>query len=152
MLKTKKSVSMIVVLILAVIALVICFKKDNLVTFSIEGNDFSIDISGNQMILCLSSNPTTGYTWTVKEMDDYLKVNSIDYMAADNQEDLTGVGGYEEIHITALKNGTGKAILEYKQDWEGGEIDGSYQLNVVSTNYGKKIRIKGITLKNAGQQ
>lgn len=152
MLKTKKIVSMVVVLIFAVIALAICFKKDNPVTFSIEGNDFSMDINGNEMILCLPSNPTTEYTWTVKEMNDYLKINSIDYIAADNKEDLAGVGGHEQIHITVLKNGTGKAILEYKQDWEGGEIDGSYQLNVVSTNDGKKIRIKDITLKNIEQQ
>lgn len=152
MLKTKKIVSMVVVLILAIITLAICSKKNNPVVFSIEWNDFSMDINGNEMILCLPSNPTTGYTWTVKEMNDYLKVNSIDYMAADNKEDLTGVGGHEQIHITVLKNGTGNAILEYKQDWEGGEIDGSYQLNVVSTNYGKKIHIKDITLKNIKQQ
>jgi hypothetical protein len=42
----------------------------------------------------------------------------------------------------ALKEGTGTMTMQYKQDWEGGQVDGTYELTLtVSRHHSKYLQI-----------
>lgn len=99
-----------------------------------ENEESRIDINGSQLTLTVRANHTTGYSWVVDDSgSDTFEVESDKYVEDDHEEGMIGVGGTETFAINVLQSGTGGLIFEYKQDWDGGESDGKYYLNVTAT-------------------
>lgn len=74
---------------------------------------------GQQLILSLPSNPTTGFRWEVR--DDAAKVlQSLGPEVYSNPEDagLVGAGGISTWRFTAREPGEGRLLLTYQQPWE----------------------------------
>ena len=64
------------------------------------------------------------------------------FIADTGEEVLAGAGGSTQFHIVALKEGTGTMTMQYKQDWEGGQVEGTYELTLtVSRHHSKYLQI-----------
>ncbi len=93
-------------------------------SYTIEGDGYSAQVvNGNELILDLDANPTTGYSWVITSVPEQFASDYDNYVQDEADEDMTGVGGTQEYHIVALNDGTGTMTPEYKQDWDGGESD-----------------------------
>ena len=75
-----------------------------------------------------------------------IPLGQLDQFIAENGEEvLAGAGGITQFHIAALKEGVGTMTLQYKQDWEGGEVDGTYDLTLtVSLHHKKYLQIDSV--------
>ncbi|UCJ16415.1 protease inhibitor I42 family protein [Pseudomonas sp. MM211] len=75
--------------------------------------------AGQQLILSLPSNPTTGYRWAVRE--DAAKVlKSLGpevYSSAENS-DLVGGDGHSTWRFQATESGEARLLLTYAQPWD----------------------------------
>ena len=90
------------------------------------------------MTLDLPSTPSTGYSWVVTEKTKVFATDSNQFIAETGEEVLAGAGGITQFHIAALKEGVGTMTLQYKQDWEGGQVDGTYDLTLTVSRHHKK--------------
>jgi inhibitor of cysteine peptidase len=75
--------------------------------------------AGQEFIIALESNPTTGYGWQVQSDDNFLKlVNSEFESGAPADSQMVGVGGVERFTFKALAQGETAVTLVYKRSWE----------------------------------
>jgi predicted secreted protein len=75
---------------------------------------------GDQFIIELESNATTGYQWGLSGSlnSSVLKKVSSTYVAGPNPKGMTGVGGVERWKFEAVGKGTGTIVLIYKQQFD----------------------------------
>jgi inhibitor of cysteine peptidase len=76
--------------------------------------------SGDVVAVTLVSNPTTGYSWQVIEIDDVVLVQEGDpeYKQSPGPEGLVGAGGTETFRFKAVGTGETKLGLGYMRPWE----------------------------------
>jgi inhibitor of cysteine peptidase len=85
----------------------------------------SIDVSvGQEFIIALASNPTTGYSWQASYDETMLELvgGESTYEADETGEEVVGGGGTEFFRFKALKAGAVEITMTYAQHWEGGEV------------------------------
>jgi inhibitor of cysteine peptidase len=77
---------------------------------------FSVHL-GDQIVVRLDENPTTGYRWAIDQIDEDLLVPEQDDFSMAG----TGVGGGGELikKFTAKKPGSTRLGLKLWRDWEG---------------------------------
>ena len=81
----------------------------------------AIDIgAGQQFVIALGSNPTTGYSWQESHDQTMLELLEKSYKE-EAKEGVVGAGGIEYFRFKALKAGQTEITLTYEQPWEGGE-------------------------------
>ena len=89
--------------------------------------------SGDEFTLTLDSNPTTGYSWQVTEIDTTILVQEGDpeYKQSSGTEGLVGAGGTETFRFKGA--GTGAATLElgYMRPWESVPPIETFSLQVI---------------------
>jgi inhibitor of cysteine peptidase len=75
---------------------------------------------GDVITLTLNSNPTTGYSWHVMEIDNAILAQQGDpeYKQASGTEGLVGAGGTETFHFKASGAGSVTLKLGYMRPWE----------------------------------
>ena len=74
---------------------------------------------GQEFVIALESNPTTGYGWQVQSDDSFLELASSEFESdapADSQ--MVGAGGVERFTFKALAQGETVVTLVYKRSWE----------------------------------
>ena len=72
---------------------------------------------GEQFVIPLESNPTTGYEWMVDFDESLLKLAQSDFTPA--QSGLTGAGGEQRFTFKkGVKTGKTDITLTYKRQWE----------------------------------
>lgn len=71
---------------------------------------------GEQFIIALESNPTTGYEWEVDFDESLLELARSDFTPA--KTGLTGAGGEQTFTFEGLKAGKTEVTLTYKRQWE----------------------------------
>jgi inhibitor of cysteine peptidase len=84
-------------------------------------NGATLQISpGDTVAIALDSNPTTGYSWQIIQMDDsLLQLMREPEFQADNEENqLVGAPGTETFTLQALATGQATLILGYSRPWE----------------------------------
>ena len=76
--------------------------------------------TGETLTLTLDSNPTTGYSWQVLEINNTILVQQGDpeYKQALGTEGLVGSGGTETFRFNAAGAGTTTLKLGYMRPWE----------------------------------
>ena len=76
--------------------------------------------TGETLTLALDSNPTTGYSWQVLEINNTILVQQGDpeYKQALGTEGLVGSGGTETFRFNAAGAGTTTLKLGYMRPWE----------------------------------
>ncbi len=118
-------------------------------SYTVEGEGYSAQvINGNELILDLDVNPTNGYSWVITSVQEQFSSDYDNYVQDEAEEDMVGAGGTQEYHMIALNDGTGIMMLEYKQDWNGGESDGTYELKLEISRHKKtRLQIDSVTFE-----
>lgn len=74
---------------------------------------------GQDLVILLPSNPTTGYSWRLAESrPDMIKLAGREYRTRQQSQDIVGAGGVEEWRFTALGRGKTTLVFEYVRPWE----------------------------------
>lgn len=148
----KKKVMIIAAAIVIVGAVVLTVTKTQSWqprSYTVDGEGYSAQVvNGNELILDLDANPTTGYSWVITSVPEQFSSDYDNYIQDEAEEGMTGVGGTQEYHIIALNDGTGIMTLEYKQDWDGGESDSIYELKLKISRHKKtQLQIDSVTFE-----
>jgi inhibitor of cysteine peptidase len=102
------------------ITLILCTgcQSSNLITAGKEPTDIIRINSGEEFMITLDSNPTTGYQWQMaRPLDNrLLKFMGTEYLAS--QKGLIGAGGKEQWSFQAIEKGKACIYLEYVRPWE----------------------------------
>ena len=77
---------------------------------------------GEEFVIALDSNPTTGYEWIASYDDSILDLTYQEYNA-EKCPGLVGAGGTYYFGFEALKKGETKITIDYLREWEGESID-----------------------------
>ena len=74
---------------------------------------------GQQFIIALESNPTTGYQWEVQFDDSLLKLAESKFEPSEEAKSGTlGAGGRQKFTFKGLRQGKTCVTLVYKRPWE----------------------------------
>ena len=74
--------------------------------------------AGENFIITLESNPTTGYSWQLAKPLDEKIVQLVGSEYVPSKTDLVGAGGMEKWTFLAVKKGTTRVSLKYVRPWE----------------------------------
>ena len=89
------------------------------VTDADNGKQITVQ-SGQVVTVTLESNPTTGYSWQVLEIDDAILVQDGDpeYKQTSGTGGLVGAGGTETFRFKTVGTGETTLSLGYMRPWE----------------------------------
>jgi inhibitor of cysteine peptidase len=92
-------------------------------TYSDEGQTIDVGV-GQEFIIELDSNPTTGYSWQADYDTTRLELvgGEPTYTPDETEEPAMGSGGVESFRFKALQAGDTQVSLTYAQPWEGGGV------------------------------
>ena len=87
--------------------------------YSNSASPIEIEV-GQEFIITLDSNPTTGYQWQLAELLDeaILRLIGSKYEAPEAKPGLVGAGGKERWTFKAVGEGETKICLKYVRSWE----------------------------------
>ena len=85
---------------------------------AIDNGDTVFVKVGNQFVVALDGNPSTGYTWEVEDLDTNIiqQVGKTSFKS--NNTGLVGAGGTLTLTFRVLKAGTTNLVLVYHRPWE----------------------------------
>ena len=90
----------------------------SVVTITEQDNGKTIELpKGATLVLKLSSNASTGYSWSVQSNSSLLKLVKSDY-TEQKQAKLVGAPGVQTFQWQAAGSGTAALQLEYRRPWE----------------------------------
>lgn len=98
-----------------------CGGSNQGVNLTAQDNGAEITLKrGQTLTISLESNPTTGYSWQVIEIDAAILEQSgeAEYKQASGTEGMTGAGGVETWRFQALAAGQTTLTLGYMRPWE----------------------------------
>ncbi|NBF05109.1 peptidase inhibitor I42 [Pseudomonas sp. Fl5BN2] len=74
--------------------------------------------NGQNLIVTLPSNPTTGYRWAIQDSAGGI-LRKVSPEVYNNPDDtgLVGSGGHSSWRFQAFASGTGRLLLTYQQPW-----------------------------------
>lgn len=77
-------------------------------------------VVGQDLLVTLDSNPTTGYDWLVDTAPDaaVLTLSERLYVPTPVDPGIAGSGGATTTRFTAVAAGTTSIVLRYKRSWE----------------------------------
>lgn len=85
-----------------------------------DGREVTLAKDGSLTVV-LESNPSTGFTWTVKSLPDVLRPGGEpDYIPPVTPSPAVGAAGKQRFTFTATKSGSGKLELIYSRSFERG--------------------------------
>jgi inhibitor of cysteine peptidase len=101
------------------------------ITLSENDSGKTIEVTqGDTIEIRLPENPTTGFQWTVEEVDEnILALQSSEYVLPKDPE--IGEGGTRVVRFQAKQAGSGEVTLKYWREWEGdSSIIKRFKINV----------------------
>jgi inhibitor of cysteine peptidase len=84
---------------------------------------------GQPLAIRLEGNPTTGYTWEVKEVDTSM-LRQIGEAEFESESDLPGSGGIQTLRFEAVATGETTLLLVYHRPFETEDPLETFSLNV----------------------
>jgi inhibitor of cysteine peptidase len=116
--------ALIVWLVIALtISAVVVTGCDGAVQLKDEDNGTSVSLAtGEALELVLTSNPTTGYSWSAAEIPGCLEQDGEPEYDSDAPPGMVGAGGEDTWRFVAAEPGEGTLRLEYTRSWESDEI------------------------------
>ncbi len=75
-------------------------------------------VLGQDFLITLPANPTTGYSWKAKFDENYLSLRSKDFVADKASPDTVGSGGTEVFTFNPIKAGEVMITMSYERSWE----------------------------------
>lgn len=97
-------------------------SEDGARTYTDSSETIEVKV-GDEFIISLESNATTGYAWQLTgELDeDVVELVGSEYIPEEGAEERVGAGGIEEWTFKASGRGSTTVSLEYVRSWEEGE-------------------------------
>jgi inhibitor of cysteine peptidase len=94
-----------------------CSSSRIAVTSADNGKELNLKV-GQQIVVVLEGNPTTGYTWEALDLDASMiqQVGSTEFKSSNTG--LVGAGGTQTLVFKTLKAGTTNLTLIYHRPWE----------------------------------
>ncbi|MGD9117096.1 MAG: protease inhibitor I42 family protein [Dehalococcoidia bacterium] len=111
----------LMLLVVAVLTLGLVAGCSTVKTYDDAGQTIDAKV-GDEFIIALGSNPTTGYSWVEDYDETMLELVDQTYEPDETDGEMVGAGGVEYFQFKALKAGDTEVTLTYKQDWEGGSV------------------------------
>jgi inhibitor of cysteine peptidase len=74
--------------------------------------------AGQELIIQLDGNPTTGYTWEAKNLDTNMFIQVGDVQFSSSNPKLVSSGGTQTMTLRVLNTGTSTLTLIYHRPWE----------------------------------
>jgi inhibitor of cysteine peptidase len=101
-------------------------------TYDDEGHEIDIGV-GEEFIIALGSNPTTGYSWQASYDETKLELvgGEPTYEPDETDEPAMGAGGVDYFRFKALAAGETEITLTYAQPWGGGDVGETKVFSVV---------------------
>jgi inhibitor of cysteine peptidase len=95
-----------------------------------DDNGKPVDLKvGDHLVIVLASNPTTGFTWSVAELDEAVLTNDGDvYTPSPVLPGTVGSGGVDRWFFTAQSAGTTTLRLEYRGP--SGDLGQTFEVTV----------------------
>jgi inhibitor of cysteine peptidase len=84
-----------------------------------KGSQVEVKV-GEQIVITLDGNPSTGYTWEAKDLDATMFEQVGDPTFNSSNPGLVGSGGTLTLTFKALKVGSASLTLVYHRPWETG--------------------------------
>ena len=75
---------------------------------------------GQELVITLDSNPSTGYTWETKDLDPTMFLQVGEPQFTSSNPNLLGSGGTQTLTIRILKTGAATLTLVYHRPFEQG--------------------------------
>ena len=92
-------------------------------TYTDSGRAISIGV-GQEFVIALGSNPTTGYGWQESYDEAVLELVEKTYKPGEKaKQGVVGAGGVEYFRFKALKTGKTEITLVYKRPWGEKAVD-----------------------------
>ena len=109
-----------------------CGTKGTSLTDADNGKQIAVK-SGDLVTLTLVSNPTTGYSWQVMEIDSAILVQDgePEYKQSPGSEGLVGAGGTETFRFKVVGSGETTLNLGYMRPWESVQPTETFKVQVV---------------------
>ncbi len=146
----KKKVIFVIAVLAVVFVGAICLTKTGsgeTASYTVEGDDFSAQVNGGELILDLPSNATPGNSWVIVEEADIFASDYDTYSESEGGDQL-GSGGTTEFHIIALNDGSGTMVFQYRRNWEGGDVAGTYELTLdISRQKETQLQIDSVSFE-----
>jgi inhibitor of cysteine peptidase len=76
--------------------------------------------AGQELVIQLDGNPSTGYTWEAKDLDAGMFQQVGETVFAASNSNLVGSGGTLTLTFRVLKTGPAALTLVYHRSWETG--------------------------------
>ena len=92
------------------------FIKSVQINKKASGSTVNINLS-DTLIINLTSNPTTGYSWSIAE-NDSTKIKFINKNHESSLPKITGSGGKEIFKFLGVEAGMSKIKMVYTRSWE----------------------------------
>ncbi len=91
----------------------------SVVTITDKDNGVDVDLpQGATLLVKLSSNPSTGYSWAVKGDPSPLKLEKTSVKKGKQSSKKVGAPEVQELRFDAASAGMASLTLEYRRPWE----------------------------------
>jgi inhibitor of cysteine peptidase len=114
-----KILSPVLLALVLVIATACSPAKPINLTAADKGSQVKVKV-GEQIVITLDSNPSTGFTWEAKDLDTTLFEQVGDPTFNSSNPGLVGSVGTLTVTFKAVKAGTASLLLVYHRPWETG--------------------------------
>ncbi len=119
----KRLVFGLICVLLAAMALAGCGGATATTTTYTEADSAITAKVGEQFIITLEGNETTGYTWAESFDSAALELVNKEYKAAEQAEGMVGGGGASYFTFQGLQAGASTVTMTYKRPWESNDDD-----------------------------
>ena len=109
----------VIVLAAVIVPTAGCGSKQIEVTSADNGKKLNVR-AGEQFVVVLEGNPSTGYIWEAKDLDASMiqQVGETEFKSSNSNPGFAGAGGTLTLKFRALKVGTTNLTLVYHRPWE----------------------------------
>lgn len=81
--------------------------------------DYPISVAvGEEFVITMESNPTTGYRWELTQQVDQAIVELVDVDFQRRPDGRIGEGGFDQFTFRAVGEGTAEIAFQYVRPWE----------------------------------
>ena len=121
----------LMVMLLAILCLVFSCATSGGITLHASDNGSQVELrSGQNLVILLEGNPTTGYTWEAVEYDEGV-LRQVGEPAFTPESDAVGAPGSQVLRFKALDKGQTTLRLVYHRPWEDAEPEMVFSVEVV---------------------
>lgn len=117
--KTQRSTTLTLTLLVVVTAMILsaCFPKATHLDEKDNGRQVTLPV-GESLVISLPGNPTTGFTWEVKDLDATILEQVGETQFDSSNPGLVGAGGTLTLTYKAIQAGSTTLTLVYHRPWE----------------------------------